>query len=84
MRVLLAGASGDIGRHLIPALLAAGHDVVGVTRHPGSLAHFEATELVADLGDRNEFLAGIEGESFDAVIHDVYDRRLRAEIHPQW
>ena len=71
MRVLLAGASGDIGRHLIPALVAAGHEVVGITREPGALARFQATELVADLGNRRGFLARLEGESFDAVIHEA-------------
>jgi aryl-alcohol dehydrogenase-like predicted oxidoreductase len=23
-------------------------------------------------------------DAFDAAVHDVYDRRLRADIHPQW
>ena len=32
MRILLAGASGVFGRVLTPALLDAGHEVVGITR----------------------------------------------------
>lgn len=32
MRVLIAGASGVIGRQLIPMLLDEGHDVVGLAR----------------------------------------------------
>ena len=32
MRVFLAGASGAIGRPLVPRLVAAGHDVTGTTR----------------------------------------------------
>ncbi|KAF1067770.1 MAG: dTDP-4-dehydrorhamnose reductase [Pseudomonas citronellolis] len=34
MRVLLVGARGFIGRHLMPALLAAGHEVVATARRP--------------------------------------------------
>jgi nucleoside-diphosphate-sugar epimerase len=32
MKVLVAGASGAIGRQLVPALSAAGHEVVGLAR----------------------------------------------------
>ena len=32
MRVLAAGASGAIGRRLVPQPIAAGHDVVATTR----------------------------------------------------
>lgn len=32
MRIFLAGASGAIGRRLVPLLLAAGHHVIGTTR----------------------------------------------------
>ena len=34
MRVLVAGASGAVGARLIPMLVAAGHDVTGLTRSP--------------------------------------------------
>ncbi|HEU4592951.1 MAG TPA: NAD(P)H-binding protein [Steroidobacteraceae bacterium] len=34
MRVLIAGASGFIGAHLARACLAAGHEVIGASRHP--------------------------------------------------
>ena len=32
--VLVTGATGFIGRRLVPALLDAGHDVRAMTRHP--------------------------------------------------
>jgi 2-alkyl-3-oxoalkanoate reductase len=32
MRVFLAGASGVIGRTLVPKLVAAGHELTGTTR----------------------------------------------------
>ena len=34
MRVFVAGASGVIGRRLVPSLVEAGHDVTGMTRSP--------------------------------------------------
>ena len=71
MRVLLAGASGAIGRHLIPALQSAGHEVIGITRRPGSLASTGATEVVADVLDRPALLDALDGTRADAVIHQL-------------
>ena len=34
MRVLVAGSTGFVGRELCPALIAAGHEVVAMTRRP--------------------------------------------------
>ena len=34
MRVIVAGATGAIGSRLVPQLVAAGHDVVAMTRSP--------------------------------------------------
>ena len=33
-RILLTGATGYVGRHLLPTLIAAGHEVRCMTRHP--------------------------------------------------
>jgi nucleoside-diphosphate-sugar epimerase len=34
MKVFVAGATGAIGKQLIPQLVAAGHEVTGMTRSP--------------------------------------------------
>jgi nucleoside-diphosphate-sugar epimerase len=44
MRIFLAGASGVIGRRLVPLLVSAGHEVAGTTRSA------ERAELVRGLG----------------------------------
>jgi uncharacterized protein YbjT (DUF2867 family) len=38
VKVLVAGASGFVGSRLCPALVAAGHDVVAMTRNPAGYA----------------------------------------------
>ncbi|HEX4400053.1 MAG TPA: NAD(P)-dependent oxidoreductase [Galbitalea sp.] len=71
MRVLLAGASGAIGRYLLPQLVAANHEVIGITRTPGSLAGTGAREVVADVLDRPALLAALDGIRADVVIHQL-------------
>ncbi|MEU3227249.1 NAD(P)H-binding protein [Streptomyces sp. NPDC006976] len=49
MRIAVFGANGPTGRHLTDQALAAGHEVVAVTRRPGSLpARPGLTPAVAD------------------------------------
>lgn len=56
MRVLLAGATGVIGVRLVPLLIAAGHEVVGLTRTPEKVAQLEvagAAGVTVDILDAN-------------------------------
>jgi uncharacterized protein YbjT (DUF2867 family) len=76
MRILLTGASGFIGQHLLHALLAEGHDVVCAVRHPqqqGALPdHSRLTAIQADFAndtDKAVWLARLSG--VDAVINTV-------------
>ncbi len=50
MRVLVAGATGFVGRRLVPALVAAGHGVRGLTRHPDTYRGM-ATPVGGDVRD---------------------------------
>jgi nucleoside-diphosphate-sugar epimerase len=70
MKVLVTGASGGLGSHLVETFAAAGHRVTGLTRSLDRVAHLRATGadfLVADLRDR----ATLAGERFqpDCLVH---------------
>ncbi len=72
MRILLTGASGFIGRHLLQRLLADGHDVVAAVRTPLALRAPRLTEVHADFAkdsDKSVWLARLTG--IDAVINTV-------------
>ncbi|WP_067824845.1 NAD-dependent epimerase/dehydratase family protein [Actinomadura kijaniata] len=70
MRVLLAGATGAIGRPLLEELRAAGHEVLALTRKPAAQVP-GARLVVADVLDRDALLRAVEGISADVVIHQL-------------
>jgi 2-alkyl-3-oxoalkanoate reductase len=65
MRVLVAGASGAIGQFLIPQLLEAGHDVVGLTRRQA-----KADALTA-LGARGVVVDALDRDAVRRIVLDV-------------
>ena len=72
MRVVIAGATGAIGVHLVRALVARGHEVVGLTRSAEKAARNRdvwAATVVADVLDRPALLAAAKGIRADAVVH---------------
>jgi nucleoside-diphosphate-sugar epimerase len=71
MRVLLAGATGAIGRRLAPLLLEAGHEVAGITRRHGALKGTGVRPIKADVLDRDAILRAVDHLKFDAVIHQL-------------
>jgi nucleoside-diphosphate-sugar epimerase len=74
MRVFLAGATGVIGRRLLPMLIAAGHEVTGMTRTPAKLDALRASgaeAVVADALDAAAMRAVIADARPDAVIHQL-------------
>ncbi|GAA3603533.1 NAD(P)-dependent oxidoreductase [Nonomuraea rosea] len=62
MRVLVAGASGVIGRQLVPLLRAVGHEAIGLSRSPGA-------EVRVDALDRAATLRAVRQVAPDAVVH---------------
>jgi nucleoside-diphosphate-sugar epimerase len=74
MRVFLAGATGVIGRRLVPMLLAEGHQVTGMTRSPQrgeALRAMGAEPILADALDPEAVGAAVGESRPDAVIHQL-------------
>lgn len=65
MRILLTGASGFIGKHLLAALLADGHDVVCAMRTPPNNPHPRLAYLHAD------FTKDTQKSTWLARLHDI-------------
>jgi nucleoside-diphosphate-sugar epimerase len=76
MRVLVAGATGVIGRRLVPLLVEAGHDVAGLTRSSEKvelLQRLGAVPIVCDVFDRGGLLDAVSGFGPDAVVGELTD-----------
>jgi nucleoside-diphosphate-sugar epimerase len=76
MKIFLAGATGAIGRLLVPLLINAGHEVVGTTRRPiktGDITALGARPIVVDALDRDAVFAALEAERPEVVIHMMTD-----------
>ncbi len=74
MRVFVAGAAGVIGRPLVPALVAAGHDVTGTTRKQERVAEIEAagaTAVVCDALDAQALRAAVVVARPEVVVHEL-------------
>ncbi|QCD53645.1 NAD(P)-dependent oxidoreductase [Streptomyces hawaiiensis] len=80
MRIAVFGANGPTGRHLTDQALAAGHEVVAVTRRPGSLlpGRQGLAVAVADATDPAAVDAAIAGT--DAVLSAVGARFSKETI----
>jgi len=76
MRILVAGATGAVGRALVPALLAAGHSVTGMTHSPektNAIRRAGAEPVVADALNARAVRAAIISARPDVVIDEVTD-----------
>lgn len=63
MRILVAGASGALGRCLVPRLLASGHQVVGTSRSE------QKAELIRGLGAEAVVADGLDADSVRRAVH---------------
>ncbi len=76
MRVFVAGATGVIGRRLVPLLIDAGHEVAGLTRREEGaawLAGIGVTPVVADVYDAAALTAAVVDFAPDIVVHQLTD-----------
>jgi nucleoside-diphosphate-sugar epimerase len=74
MKVFVAGATGAIGRRLIPILVANGHEVVASTREKSKLDLLRtlgATPVVADGLDRDSLVSAVVAAEPEVVVHQM-------------
>src|ERR687888_2427573 len=74
MRVFVAGATGAIGRQLVPRLVAAGHEVHGMTRSESKQAMLEslgAVPAVADALDPDQVAEAVGRARPDVIVHHM-------------
>jgi nucleoside-diphosphate-sugar epimerase len=74
MKIFVAGASGAIGKQLVPRLVARGHQVVGMTRsqsNEGALRELGATPAVADALDADQVGSVVANAEPDVIIHEL-------------
>jgi len=76
MNIFLAGATGVIGRRLVPLLRDAGHQVTGTTRSQERAVALEALgakAAVVDVFDARALLTAMNAAHPDVVIHQLTD-----------
>jgi nucleoside-diphosphate-sugar epimerase len=76
MRVFLAGASGAIGRRLVPILIARGHQVIGMTRYQERAEILRAQgvkAVVVDVFDAESLGRSVVEAGPEVVVHQLTD-----------
>ena len=74
MRVFVTGATGALGRYLVPGLVAAGHEVTAATRTPGKVAQLRGTgaePVILDGLDREAVIAAVRAAAPEVVVHQM-------------
>ena len=74
MKVLVAGATGALGRQLVPQLVARGHEVYGMTRSESkaeSVRSMGASPLVADALDPEAVASAVAESEPEVIVHQL-------------
>src|SRR6266513_218005 len=74
MRVFVAGATGAIGKQLVPRLVAAGHEVHGMTRSESKQAllhQLGAVPVLADALDFDQVAEAVARARPDVIVHQL-------------
>jgi 2-alkyl-3-oxoalkanoate reductase len=90
MKVFVAGATGAIGRSLVPQLVARGHDVVGMTRSASKqdvVRSLGARPVVADALDADAVAQAVASAEPEVIVHELTalsgPMSLREARHPE-
>jgi nucleoside-diphosphate-sugar epimerase len=90
MKVFVAGASGVIGRSLVPQLVQAGHEVVGMTRTPAKgdlLRGLGARPVVGDALDADAVARAVAAAEPEVIVHELTSlsgpMSMKAARHPE-
>jgi nucleoside-diphosphate-sugar epimerase len=74
MKVFVAGATGAMGKQLVPRLVDAGHRVVGTTRSEakqGALRALGAKPMVVDALDADQVAGAVAEAQPDVIVHEL-------------
>lgn len=83
MRIFVAGATGAVGQYLVPALVAAGHSVVGTTRSAAKadlVRRLGAEPAIADGLDAGSMGAAVSAANPDVVVHQMTDLAAATDL----
>jgi 2-alkyl-3-oxoalkanoate reductase len=90
MKVFVAGATGALGRQLVPQLVARGHEVVGMTRTESKqdlLRSLGARPVVADALDPDAVARAVASAEPEVIVHQLTalsgKMSLRDARHPE-
>jgi nucleoside-diphosphate-sugar epimerase len=74
MRVFVTGATGALGQHLVPGLVAAGHEVTATTRTQGKTGQLRAAgavPVVVNGLDRAGVIAAVRAAEPEVIVHQM-------------
>jgi 2-alkyl-3-oxoalkanoate reductase len=83
MRILVAGATGALGRELLPHQVAAGHEVIGTTRSEaklGLIRQLGAEAAVADGLDAEATRRAVRSAKPDVIVHEMTDLKGASDL----
>jgi nucleoside-diphosphate-sugar epimerase len=74
MRIFVAGATGALGKQLVPKLVERGHEVTGMTSTPakqGVVEELGATSVVADALNAEQVAAAVAKAEPEVIVHQL-------------